>query len=121
MWTGTKLSLLQKSGKGGLGWQTSKPPSQVRHPQNLNYQKPQSTQKSTQETQPGKYPSQAKWQWEAEMERLNCKNILDCFSDSELDSESDEGEQYQYEQRYETLILTEAENSICQEFVILSL
>ena len=33
-------------------------------------------------------------QWEAEMERLNSKYNLDCFSDSELDSESDEGEQY---------------------------
>ena len=77
---------------------------QVRHPQNLNYQKPQSTQKSTQETQLGKYPSQAKRQWEAAMERLNSKYNLDCFSDSKLDSESDEGEQYQYEHGYETLI-----------------
>ena len=34
-------------------------------------------------------------QWEAEMERLNSKYNLDCFSDSEIDSESDEGEQYQ--------------------------
>ena len=42
--------------------------------------------------------------WEAEMERLNSKYNLDCFSDSELDSESDEGKQYQYEHRYETLI-----------------
>ena len=32
-----------------------------------------------------------KQQWEAEMERLNSKYNLDCFSDSELDSESDEG------------------------------
>ena len=31
--------------------------------------------------------------WEAEMERLNDKYNLDCFSDSELDSESDEGEE----------------------------
>ena len=36
-------------------------------------------------------------QWEAEMERLNSKYNLDCFLDSELDSESNEGEQYQYE------------------------
>ena len=43
-------------------------------------------------------------QWEAEMERLNTKYNLDCFSDSKLDSESDKGEQYQYEHRYETLI-----------------
>ena len=43
-------------------------------------------------------------QWEAEMERLNSKYNLDCFSDSKLDSESDEGEQYQYEHGYRTLI-----------------
>ena len=48
--------------------------------------------------------SKTKQQWEAEMERLNSKYNLDCFSDSELDSESNEGEQYQYEHRYETLI-----------------
>ena len=43
-------------------------------------------------------------EWEAEMERLNSKNNLDCFLDSELVSESDEGEQYHYEHGYETLI-----------------
>ena len=43
-------------------------------------------------------------QWEEEMERLNTKYNLGCFSDSELDSESDEGEQYQYEHGYEMLI-----------------
>ena len=43
-------------------------------------------------------------QWEAEMERLTNKYNLDCFSNSELDSESDEGEEYQYEHGYETLI-----------------
>ena len=42
-------------------------------------------------------------EWEAEMERLNSRYNLDCFSDSELDSESDEGKQYQYEHGYETL------------------
>ena len=76
----------------------------MRCPQNQNYQEPQSAQKSTQEKQLGKYPTQAKSQWEAEMERLNSKYNLDCFSDSELDSESDEGEQYQYGHEYETLI-----------------
>ena len=35
--------------------------------------------------------TKTKHQWEAEMERLNSKCNLDCFSDSELDSESDEG------------------------------
>ena len=48
--------------------------------------------------------TRAKQQWEAEMERLNSKYNLDCFSDSELDSESDEGEQYHHEHGYETLI-----------------
>ena len=48
--------------------------------------------------------TKTKQQWEAEMERLNSKYNLDCFSDSELDSESDKGEQYQYEHRYGTLI-----------------
>ena len=42
--------------------------------------------------------------WEAEMERLSDKYNLDCFSDSELDSKSDEGEEYHYEHRYEMLI-----------------
>ena len=35
--------------------------------------------------------TKAEQQWVAEMERLNSKYNLDCFSDSELDSESDEG------------------------------
>ena len=48
--------------------------------------------------------TKTKQQWEAEMGRLNSKYILDCFSESELDSESDEGEQYQYKHGYETLI-----------------
>ena len=46
----------------------------------------------------------AKRQWEEEMERLNSKYNLDCYSDSELDSESDKGEQYHYEHGYKTLI-----------------
>ena len=48
--------------------------------------------------------TKSKQQWEAETERLNSKYNLDCFSDSELDSESDEGEQYHYEHGYEMLI-----------------
>ena len=48
--------------------------------------------------------TKAKKQWEEEMERLNSKYNLDCYSDSELNSESDEGEQYSYEHGYETLI-----------------
>ena len=38
------------------------------------------------------------------MERLNEKYNLDSFSSSELDLQSDEGEQYHYEHGYETLI-----------------
>ena len=48
--------------------------------------------------------SQIRQQWEAEMERLNSMYNLDCFLDSELDSESHEGEQYNYEHGYESLI-----------------
>ena len=48
--------------------------------------------------------TKAKLQWEEEMERLNSKYNLDCYFDSELESESDEGEQYCYEHGYETLI-----------------
>ena len=48
--------------------------------------------------------TKAKQQWEAEMERLNSKYNLYCFADSELDSQSDEGEWYHYEHGYETLI-----------------
>ena len=48
--------------------------------------------------------TRAKQQWEVEMERLNEKYNLDCFSDSELDSDSDDKEQYHYEHGYETLI-----------------
>ena len=72
----------------------------------LNYQRPQNSQKPNQETEIDQYPSQAKFhkQWEVEMDKLNAKYNLDCFSDSELDSESDEGEQYKYEHGYEILI-----------------
>ena len=79
---------------------------QARCPQTLNYQRPQNSQKPNHETQIGQYLSQTKFhkQWKAEMEKLNAKYNLDCFSDSELDSESDEGEQYKYEHGYETLI-----------------
>ena len=74
---------------------------QARCPETLNYQKPQNMQKPN-----DRLSSQTKicQQWEAEMERLNTEYNLDCFSDFELDSESDEGEEYKYEHGYETLI-----------------
>ena len=83
--------------------QKTSPQPKVLRPQErcpLNLQEP------GQEVPIDKYPSQTKThqQWEAEMERLNIKYNLDCFSDSELDSESDEGEQYHYKHGYETLI-----------------
>ena len=40
------------------------------------------------------------------MERPNEKYGLDCLSSSELDSEYDEGKDYRFEHKYETLILT---------------
>ena len=49
------------------------------------------------------------------MERLITKYNLDCFSDSELVSELDEDEQYQYEHGYETLIWRTLENQNNQE------
>ena len=69
--------------------------TQVQHPQTLSYQEPQSFQKFDQKTSDGQYPSQLKLhkQWEEEMERFHAKYNLDYFSESELDSESDEGEQ----------------------------
>ena len=76
---------------------------QARHSQTLIYQ---NSQKPNKKTQIDQYLSQTTIhkQWEAEMEKLNAKYNLNCFSDSELDSESDEGEQYKYEHGYETLI-----------------
>ena len=76
----------------------------------VNKQQQQKTSPKVQKTQ-SRRPNtlnlnmtKAKQQWEAEMERLNSKYNLDCFSDSELDSESDEGQQYYYEHGYKTLI-----------------
>ena len=79
-------------------------PSKV--PQTSELPETQSSQKFDQKTYDGRYPSQLEIhkQWEAEMERRNAKYNLDCFSDSEPNSESDEGEQYKYEHGYETLI-----------------
>ena len=79
----------------------SSPQSKVLRPQATC---PLNLQKS--EAPTDKYPSLTKTcqQWEVEMESLNTKYKLDCFSDSELDSESDEGQQYHYKHGYKTLI-----------------
>ena len=78
----------------------------VQCPQNYQAtQNPQPTQ--TLLNAPEKYMEQAHLQEEEmkkKMERLNEKYGLDCFSNSELDSEFDEGEDYRYEHNYETLI-----------------
>ena len=80
---------------------------QAQCPQTQNYQKLQSFQRSKSQTFdiPDRYSSQLKLrrQWE-KMERLNNKYGLDCFLDSEFDSESDEGEEYKYEHNYKTLL-----------------
>ena len=71
---------------------------QMQHPQTQNYQKPQNCQRPRSETFdiPDRHLSQLKLhrEWEEEMERLNNKYGFDCFSDYELNSESDEGEEY---------------------------
>ena len=58
--------------------------TQVQCPQTPSYPKPQSSQKFNPKTPDvaGQYPSQSKLhkQWEEEMERLNTKYNLDCFS-----------------------------------------
>ena len=70
-------------------------------PQKLS---PKAKQQATRPKTLSLHMTKAKQQWEGEMERLNSKYNLDCYSNSELDSESDEGEQYHYEHGYETLI-----------------
>ena len=50
--------------------------------------------------------TQLRREWEEKIEQSNKKYGLDYFSDSEFDSESDEGENYRYKHKYETLIQT---------------
>ena len=93
-WDGKHLNQLK---------QKTSPQPKIQRPQ---ARCPQNLQKPDQETPIGTYPSQPKIckQWEAEMERLKTEYNLDCFLDSELDSDSDEGEEYKYENGYETFI-----------------
>ena len=69
---------------------------------------PQNFQNSQSQTLdvPDRYSDQIRLhrEWEEKLERLNNKYGLNYFSDSELDPESDEGEEYRYEHKYETLI-----------------
>ena len=102
MWLGTRLPFykaqeqMEEQGKAQLQKFSPKAKQQATRPKTLNLNK-----------------TKAKQQWEEEMERLNSKYNLDCYSDSELDPESDEGEQYPYEHSYETLIW-EMQEWICQ-------
>ena len=62
-----------------------------------DYQVPQSQPTQTSSfNMPDQYAEQIhlRKEWEKKMEQLNGKYRLDYFSDSELDSESDEGENY---------------------------
>ena len=61
--------------------------------------------------------TKAKQQWEEEMKKLNSKYNLDCYCNSELNSELDEGEQYCYEHGYETLIWEMQEINFCENIV----
>ena len=80
---GTRLSILQipkqKEDQGKEQQQKLSPKAkqQVTRPKTLNLN-----------------ITKAKQQWEEEVERMNLKYNLDHYSDSELDSESDKGEQY---------------------------
>ena len=90
---------------------------QTQDTQQKNTQNPQCTQdyQKSQNPQPiqtqsfdvlDRYTEQIhlRREWEEKMERLNEKYGLNDFSDSELDSELDEGKNYWYEHNYETLI-----------------
>ena len=76
--------------------------------QNMKQTIPQTSQPTQTQTfnVPDKYMKQIclRKEWEKKMERLNDKYNLDYFSGSELDSESDEGEDYRFQHHYEMLI-----------------
>ena len=78
--------------------QTSNDPQSMKQ---TTPQDPQPTQTQSFNV-PDKYvdPIHSRREWEKKMESLNEKYNLDCFSSSELDSESDEGEDYRFQQHY---------------------
>ena len=82
---------------------------QAQNPQHTqDYQVPQNrqcTQIQSFNVQ-GRYAEQIhlRREWKEKMEKLNEKYGLDYFSDSELDSELDEGKNYRYEHKYKALI-----------------
>ena len=115
----TRLPLLQKPREGKGRRQDQQ---QLKASPQSKLQKPQARWPKTLNLN-DKYPNKtrAKQQREEEMERLNEKYNLDCFSSSELDLELDEGEQYYYEHGYETLIWKVQEwihqDKICNDIV----
>ena len=96
----------QKKCVWGPGCHFCKPQEQKEEQGKMQPQKlsPKAKQQATRPKSLSLNMTKAKQQWEEEMERLNSKYNLDCYSDSELDSKSDEGEQYHYGHGYETLI-----------------
>ena len=119
MWMGTEMPICKNIEEDWDGdhqkqfKQSSPQPQQpqtqgLQCPQTQNYQKPQNIQCSQSQTfdVPNRYSNKLKLhrEWEEKMERLNNKYCLNCFSDSELDFKSDEGEEYRYEHKYEMLI-----------------
>ena len=116
-WDGDHQKQLQQTNKNTQTQDTQqKYSSQTQNLRETQAQNPQFTQDSwvpqNQSTQtpsfdvPDQYAEQIhlRREWEEKMEWLNKKYRLDYFSDSELDSESDEGENYQYEHKYKTPI-----------------
>ena len=77
-------------------------------PQLQNFQHPQPQQQDTEKSFdiPDRYAEQIKFrrEWEEKIERLNEKYSLNCFSSSELDSETDSESEYWYNHKYETHI-----------------
>ena len=95
---GVQIALFCKSQKEGR--EEDKTQQQLKASPQPKLQRPQTRQPRTLNLN----KTRAKQQWEEEIERLNEKYNLDCFSSLELDSEWDEGKQYHYEHGYETLI-----------------
>ena len=106
-WDGKHQKQFQQTNKNILTTNTQQKNTQ--NPQHTqNYQIPQNPQPTQMQSFDvlDRYGEQIhlKREWEEKMEMFNEKYRLDYFSDSELDSESAEGENYQYEHKYETLI-----------------
>ena len=106
-WDGEHQKQLQQSDAQQKYPPQGQDTKQVQEPQhNKNYTLTQSQHSQISFDVPDQCAEQIhlRKEWEKKIEQLNEKYGLDYFSDSELDSESDEGENYRYEHKYETLI-----------------